>query len=77
MFSQIFKNKIQKALSMIKIVSGKLTKKDQKRIRHENAPIKAKRSVDLEITEKYRQDHPINPKDRVIQESGSQDVSAI
>lgn len=92
MFPEFFKNKMREVGSFLKIMRGKATKndkvrregvddalnamKDEKKV-YLKERREAEAGVDSDISDRYRREHPIDPSDKVIRESGGQDISAI
>ncbi len=89
MFPEFFKNKMREVGSFLKIMRGKATGNDQKRaegvddalnaMKDEKKVYKKERNealsgVDSDINTRFRNEHPA---DKVIRESGGQDISAI
>lgn len=92
MFPEFFKNKMREVGSFLKIMRGKVTGDDQKRAEgvddalnamkdekkvYQKEKKEAQSGIDSDVNVRYRMDHPIDPADKVIRESGGQDISAI
>ncbi len=92
MFPEFFKNKMREVGSFLRIMKGKATGNDQERRKGVDEALnamkdekrvymkekrEAEHGVDSDISARYRMDHPIDPSDKVIRESGGQDISAI
>lgn len=92
MFPEFFKNKMREVGSFLKIMKGKVSHddqtrkegvrdalnamKDEKKIYLKEAA-EAERGVDSDFTHRYKMDHPSMPQDKVLRESGGQDITAI
>lgn len=92
MFPEFFKHKMREVGSFLKIMRGKATKNDNLRAEGVNDALnsmkdekktylkekaEAERGIDSDVSERYRREHPIDPADKVLRESGGQDISAI
>lgn len=92
MFPEFFKHKMREVGSFLKIMRGKAIKNDKLRAEGVNDALnsmkdekkvylkekeEAARGLDTDISDRYRREHPINPADKVLRESGGQDISAI
>ncbi len=92
MFPEFFKNKMREVGSFIKIMRGKATgddrvraqgvddalnaMKDEKKV-YQKEKTEALNGVDSDVNARFRREHPLDPSDKVIRESGGQDISAI
>lgn len=92
MFPEFFKNKMREVGSFLKIMRGKATGNDEKRKEGVDDALNAMKDekkvylkerkeaesgVDSDVNERYRREHPMDPADKVLRESGGQDISAI
>lgn len=82
MFPEFFKNKMREVGSFLKIMRGKATGNDQKRKEGVDDALNAmkdeKKVYMKERGEASRGvDSDVNPADKVLRESGGQDISAI
>lgn len=92
MFPEFFKNKMREVGSFLRIMKGKATGNDHERARGVDEALnamkdekkvylkekgEAERGIDSDISARYRREHPADPSDKVIRESGGQDISAI
>lgn len=92
MFPQFFKNKMREVGSFLRIMKGKATGNDQERAKgvdealnamkdekkvYQQEKDEALRGVDTDFSNRYKKDHQGDPRDKVIRESGGQDISAI
>lgn len=92
MFPEFFKNKMREVGSFLKIMKGKATKNDQLRAEgvddalnamkdekkvYQKEKNEAQSGVDSDLSDRFRREHPLDPSDKVIRESGGQDISAI
>jgi Sec-independent protein translocase protein TatA len=92
MFPTFFKHKMRKVGSFLRIVKGKVTGNDQERARgvdqamnamkdekkvYQKEKNEARSGVDSDLNKRSRQDYPQEAQDKVIRESGGQDISAI
>jgi hypothetical protein len=50
--------------------------KDEKKV-YQQEKNEAQSGVDSDLSDRFRRDHPLDPSDKVIRESGGQDISAI
>jgi hypothetical protein len=92
MFPEFFKNKMREVGSFLKIMRGKATgnhkvraqgvddalnaMKDEKKV-YQKEKNEALNGVDSDINSRFQSEHPIDPADKVLRESGGQDISAI
>lgn len=92
MFPTFFKHKMREVGSFLRIMKGKVTgndaerakgvdealnaMKDEKRV-YLNEKEEAKKGVDSDLNARFKKDHPADQRDKIIRESGGQDISAI